>query len=148
MRSDYFRAVGHRIFFSSLLLACCFAYCEEPKVAMIDWTILPVSIPEKSPELKEIAKELKEIVETPTGVLISDHNPQCCFRVEIISGFEKGFILHIGNYGARLQATDIDSIKAAIAVIKSKIVKKDGKVSLPIGVFTNYKTVQIDETKK
>ncbi|MBI1246334.1 hypothetical protein GC197_00635 [bacterium] len=113
--------------------------------------VLPIATPQESEDLTPRLKKLKEVLNNQFVIQYQQTNPVCAFWVEITRQSPRpdagGYVMIIQDGCVRLLATDLEQLDHAIARLKKvRIVKPDG-VYLPIGLLTNYRLIDAQQTE-
>ena len=100
------------------------------------------------PEVVDAARDLNKLMGRDAAPMLADRNPGCCLRVEVFGEYGRGYTFEFNTpYGARLTAGSAEDLKAAVEFLKRKMKHVDGKKYLPRGVFTTFKTEQVEQAK-
>lgn len=132
------------LFLSVFATSIC--YASEPiPVTYQEWRF-PIALN------KDSTSELKKVADEVSGhlgqkiVLLVDANPICCLWLELDSWkpqpCQDYYILHFEKGGAYIKATSIEQMKLAVVRLKEIVKRKDGTVSVPIGMVTNLPIIQ------
>ena len=118
---------------------------ENRETQNVAW-LLPVAVPRaQASQLATKASELREVLQVQLSVLEVDENPGCCIWLEVglwsPEPDRPGYLVIIQPGGARLIASNIEQLDAAIDAIRNVMEVDEGQVLLPVGILTNYRVI-------